>query len=335
MSKEKLLTYNVKEANLFAAITKRHTCKAIELMKQEGINLNAKNCQGETFLRCAVSRGNQEVVKALIQAGVQLDIKDNQGHTPLVYANANNNQSIINLLVESHIALLVDLYTQYCAYSNKIPQENVINPRIAEGGPNIEERKLEPEEIEPEDNNYVAPIPLQGIEEEENKGGDNNQVDLILPQSNSHSQGAQKVPPAEHDFANQALATSSSGTNYPAASDDNKKSNWAAFKNFFSSLVSTLSVKVLGLYIPGMPLGSSAEKSAYAVPPSQNKQKWWKSPQENVGGGIKLPLFIDTKLYNFNQFDYNKNSSLMLFDSEKINDSPDESMLALSGNTTQ
>lgn len=328
MSKEKRFTYSLKEATLFAAITKSNTYQAIELMKQEGINLNAKNCKGETFLHCAVSRQDQEVVKALIDAGVnlnicdnngwtpiylsiasgnidiikllidanaQLDIRDQQGNTPVQYAFQYQQQEAFALLLARHInfnvslghtsAELIESYSTFKSalcyedeeLSNDISQmlstlpfddipyqENVINPGIAEGGPNIEERKLEQEEIG-EGDKYIALISLQGIEGEENKGGDNNPVHHILQQS-SHQGSNTKLE--EYDLF-------SGGAGYPTTSADNKKSNWAAFKNFFSSLVSTLSIKVLGLYIPAMPTDSSAEKSAYSASPNQNKQKWW------------------------------------------------------------
>lgn len=292
MSKERPIKYGPKEANLFAAIVNKNTYKAIELMTQEGINLNATNSKGETFLHCAVITSQEEVVGALIQAGVQLGIKDNKTFTPLEYAYANNNQSIINLLVNAHIESIVKLHTESLTDDNNIPQENVINPGSREGDRNIEE-----EEIAQKDNKDATLIPAQAIKEEKNEGGGEASV--------------------------------------PTHSVNNKKSNWAALENFFFTLVNKVAIKVLGLYIPGMPTGASTEKSASPASPTQNQQKYWKSPQEN-GWNIKSSEHIfGAKLYNLPKFEHNKNSSFTILDSELIAHFQDESVPALVDSVTQ
>ena len=92
MSKERAIQYRIEEANLFGVIASHQTYKAITLITQDGIDLNAINFQGQTFLHCAVIKRNQVVVEGLIQAGVRLDIIDNKGFTPLQHAYATHNQ---------------------------------------------------------------------------------------------------------------------------------------------------------------------------------------------------------------------------------------------------
>jgi hypothetical protein len=262
MSKEKLINYGLKEATLLAFIAKNNTPGAIWSMAQEGIDLNASNNNGRTPLHCAVIANQEEVVEALIQAEVRLDIQDKQGFTPLHYAYTNNNQSIIDLLVNAHIESIVKLNTECFTYNNNIPQKNVNNTAIGQG--NHKKEKI----AQKQDKNTPL-IPAEATKEEQSEGGDDNQVLSVCSTSGQVSNVGLEV----YDTGVGVVRT-----NYLTVS--NKKSNWPALENFFSTLVSNILVKVLGLYRPGMPLGSSTEKSAYAGLPGQNKQKWGEKSED-------------------------------------------------------
>lgn len=75
--------------------------KAVEVAKRlqdAGIDVNARNANGETALYRAVLRKNHQLIQFLVTHGADVNIPNAQGQTPLALAQANNDQQAIDLL---------------------------------------------------------------------------------------------------------------------------------------------------------------------------------------------------------------------------------------------
>lgn len=62
--------------------TESQAIAAMELLLQQGLDINAVDSRGRTALHGAALQGYDEVVRALARLGAQLDIEDNDGFTP-------------------------------------------------------------------------------------------------------------------------------------------------------------------------------------------------------------------------------------------------------------
>ena len=74
----------------------------LEIVKKhiiDGVDINAKDKEGDAPLHKAVSRGKEEIVKYLINNGASLNIKDESGRTPLHRAAFAMNNNMCELLI--------------------------------------------------------------------------------------------------------------------------------------------------------------------------------------------------------------------------------------------
>ena len=74
----------------------------LEIVKKyinNGVDINAKDKEGDTPLHKAVSRGKEEIVKYLINKGASLNIKDNRGRTPFYWAAFSMRKNMCELLI--------------------------------------------------------------------------------------------------------------------------------------------------------------------------------------------------------------------------------------------
>jgi RNA polymerase sigma factor (sigma-70 family) len=70
----------------------------VEMMLVDGVDVNARDEEGQTLLHWAARQGNLEVVEFLLKHGADGSQTDHNGKTPLQTAQANGNQAIIRLL---------------------------------------------------------------------------------------------------------------------------------------------------------------------------------------------------------------------------------------------
>jgi pectate lyase len=68
---------------------------------EQGIDINAKDENGQTSLYIAVRNDNKEIVKLLIDKGADANVKDAQGGSPLYIAVSAENNSMAELLIKS------------------------------------------------------------------------------------------------------------------------------------------------------------------------------------------------------------------------------------------
>jgi len=70
------------------------------LLKQPGIDVNARNRYGITPLQFAIKNGHTEIVAMLLDAGADVNTKNNDGHTALILASENEHTEIVAMLLE-------------------------------------------------------------------------------------------------------------------------------------------------------------------------------------------------------------------------------------------
>ncbi len=90
------------------SIWKGATKGNIEIVKQHldaGVDINAKNSDGESPLQLAAQVGQKEILELLISKGADINIKDVVGWTPVIVAAREGHKAIVELLI-SHSALL-------------------------------------------------------------------------------------------------------------------------------------------------------------------------------------------------------------------------------------
>ena len=95
----KYLNTNEKEKQLFNAISNGNI-NQIELLLNEGFNINCKDKYGSTPLHCAVIFNKKEIVKLLIKRGANPNIQnDTEGYTPLHNSVFYGEEEIIKALI--------------------------------------------------------------------------------------------------------------------------------------------------------------------------------------------------------------------------------------------
>jgi len=72
----------------------------IDLVVNQGAEINARDMQGKTALIHAVILQDYPTVKTLLELGASLDSKDNTGKTAIEYSHEGNNQDIITLFFD-------------------------------------------------------------------------------------------------------------------------------------------------------------------------------------------------------------------------------------------
>ena len=72
----------------------------VELLINNGVNINIMDNTGETALMKAAVRGHKEIVQLLIKTGADVNLRDHKGETALIKATSSGQLTILSLLSE-------------------------------------------------------------------------------------------------------------------------------------------------------------------------------------------------------------------------------------------
>lgn len=71
-----------------------------ELLKYDGLNVDAKNDVGATASMFAAQTGHLESLKLLLEHGADVNCKDSKGVTPLMISAQNNHKEVVKMLID-------------------------------------------------------------------------------------------------------------------------------------------------------------------------------------------------------------------------------------------
>lgn len=87
------------EANLCAA-AENGEIETVRSLLQQGVNIHARNEDGETPLYLAAEAGHADIVTLLLDAGAQINARDKDGKTPLHLAAQMGHAEVVAILLE-------------------------------------------------------------------------------------------------------------------------------------------------------------------------------------------------------------------------------------------
>lgn len=90
-----------KNDQLFKLIKAKNKDEVEKLLKQGGVNINAKDSiESNTALILAVQGNDKDITKLLLEYGADINEGDKLGMTPIMHATINRNEKIVKLLLE-------------------------------------------------------------------------------------------------------------------------------------------------------------------------------------------------------------------------------------------
>ena len=92
---------NEQNAKLFFDAIKQNDIEAVEVLLEEGVDVNAKDNYGATPLISAAFFGYTEIAELLLEAGADPNIKDKDGWTPLMIAAMDGKTGVVKLLLKA------------------------------------------------------------------------------------------------------------------------------------------------------------------------------------------------------------------------------------------
>ncbi|KAF6232153.1 hypothetical protein HO173_009536 [Letharia columbiana] len=85
---------------LLAVRVQYENLETVQYLLERGADLEAKDRRGQTPLSVAVQKGTRETVNLLLEEGADLETKDNHAQTPLMVAVQKGSPQTVNLLLE-------------------------------------------------------------------------------------------------------------------------------------------------------------------------------------------------------------------------------------------
>ncbi len=92
----------LKHTAMLFDLVKNNDCKAIEILINEGVNINAKNDLGDTPLILAAEKGYMDIVKILLGNGADPTIVDSGGCSATYFARSRGHGDVLELLERNH-----------------------------------------------------------------------------------------------------------------------------------------------------------------------------------------------------------------------------------------
>ncbi len=77
------------------------SAKEIEVLIQQGADVNIKSGKGNTALVIASKNGYKDVVEVLLEGGADVHQKDNDGYTALIWAAEKGHKGIVEMLLQN------------------------------------------------------------------------------------------------------------------------------------------------------------------------------------------------------------------------------------------
>ena len=75
--------------------------EVVEVLLDNGADVNAYNNYGNTALMMASSKGHIKIVEMLLEKEADLDAKNNDGETALIIANENEHKEVVEMLLDN------------------------------------------------------------------------------------------------------------------------------------------------------------------------------------------------------------------------------------------
>lgn len=91
----------------------RNDFEAVEALLKSGMDVNAQDNAGSTFLHTAVQQGNFPIVQLLLSKGADPSLYDQFGDTPLHHACGNNIPDITYHIIQNNPSLDLDFTNTY------------------------------------------------------------------------------------------------------------------------------------------------------------------------------------------------------------------------------
>lgn len=98
LSLSKMLKGDVDEYAIFRFASEGQRGLLSAALKQEGVDVNAKDADGRTLLHGAASNGHLEIVELLLSAKAEVNTHDEEGWTPLISAASAGKLGVVRRL---------------------------------------------------------------------------------------------------------------------------------------------------------------------------------------------------------------------------------------------
>ncbi|WP_434732011.1 ankyrin repeat domain-containing protein [Wolbachia endosymbiont of Zygogramma bicolorata] len=92
---------DIKKKALFTAVNSFNT-GIVESLLKNGVNVNIRDSDGKTLLRCTIERNYNHIVKMLLSHGVDINVRDDDGMTPLDFAIGKGSKAIVDLFLNDN-----------------------------------------------------------------------------------------------------------------------------------------------------------------------------------------------------------------------------------------
>ena len=96
----RMVEYYPSESPLFIAIIEAEA-EVVQILVDAGVDVNAKDSDGDPLIYTAIRKGESEVVQILVEAGADVNAKDGDGNPLLYKAIREGKPEIVRILVDA------------------------------------------------------------------------------------------------------------------------------------------------------------------------------------------------------------------------------------------